>query len=149
MWKGQTAVISFGCLCSRSLALEASSPVLQQEMFLPMSDPIEQPPSFAVIVACAGGCCWPWHKWCREPLHLVPHSAVAMMDEICQKLPGGLAEQWCTMESSARTMHLTVNYAIFTLGTWLCRNVWSSSSCLSWHGILLVIQLTVPSMLSR
>ena len=49
---GQTVVISFGCACSRSLALWATSPVLQQEMFLPMPSLIEHPPSFAFIVAC-------------------------------------------------------------------------------------------------
>ena len=88
--------------------------------------------------------------WCRKPLHFHPQrvSTVAMLDEVGQKLPSSLAEKWCTTESSAKTMHLAVNCAIFTLGAEFCVNMWSSSqSCLSWHGILLVIQITVPSML--
>ena len=71
-----------------------------------------------------------------------------MLNEAGQKLPYGLAKQWCKTESSAETVHLAGYYTILALGTWLRPNVRSSSSsCLSWHGTLLVIQLTVPSML--
>ena len=45
-------------------------------------------------------------------------------------------------------MHLTVYHTIFALNAQLCSDARSSSSpCLSWHCIFLVIQLAVPSML--
>ena len=39
-----------------------------------------------------------------------------MLDEVRNKLPCGLAEQWRTTELSAEMMHLAVDYTIFTLG---------------------------------
>ena len=41
---------------------------------------------------------------------------VAMMDEVGEKIPCGLAKQWCTTHLPAKMMHLTVHYAIFALG---------------------------------
>ena len=55
-----------------------------------------------------------------------PDPIVAMLDEVGQKLFCGLAEQSCTMESSAEMVHLaadhTILYALSSITMWGARH---------------------------